>query len=205
MGAIYQLDLEKWKNKHNLSVYIETGAGYGTSIFNALRYDFSLILSVEIDKEQTDLLNNFFRFDSRIKIFNTTSAEYLENVLPRVPQDTNCFIFLDAHFPKADLGKAKFLDETNEDIRMPLISELNIIKKLRIDNGCKDLILIDDISLYDQNNKYNYECKHENPSSLPRDEWMKNGIDKIISTLETTHSFSVLSNQNGWLLFEPKI
>lgn len=205
MGAIYHFDLEKWINKYNLSIYIETGAGYGTSIFNAVKYNFDLILSVEIDKEQTDLLNYFFRFDSRIKVFNTTSAEYLKDILPKIPTNRNCLIFLDAHFPKADLGKANFLDEANEDIRMPLISELNLIKELRIKNGCKDLILIDDISLYDQNNKYNYEYKHQNPSSLPRDEWMKNGIDKIISTLEATHSSSVLSNQNGWLLFEPKV
>ena len=204
MGAIYNIEIGEWIKKHNLSAYIETGAGYGTSIYNAIKYNFDIILSVEIDKDQTDLLNTFFRFDPRIKIFNTTSAEYLLNILPRIPQDRNCFIFLDAHFPKADLGKATFLDETDEDIRMPLITELNIIKKLRVKNGCKDLILIDDISLYDQNGKYSYEHKHENPNTLPRDDWMKNGIDKIISTLEETHDYSIIPNQNGWLLFEPK-
>jgi len=205
MGAIYHFDLQEWINKYNLSGYLETGAGYGTSIFNALRYNFNFILSVEIDKEQTDLLNTFFRFDSRIKIINDTSASFLTNILPRIPKNLNCLIFLDAHFPKADLGKASFLDETNEDIRMPLISELNLIKELRIKNGCKDLILIDDISLYDQNGVYAYEHKHQNPNSLPRDEWMKNGIKKIMSTLEDSHSSSILSNQNGWLLFTPKI
>jgi len=205
MGAIYHFDLEEWIKKYDLSAYIETGAGYGTSIFNALKYKFELILSVEIDKEQTELLNHFFRFDSRVKIFNTSSKEYLKNILPQIPINKNCFIFLDAHFPKADLGKATFLEEQNEDIRMPLISELNIIKEIRVKNGCKDLILIDDISLYDQNGKYSYEHKHQNPNTLPRDDWMKNGIEKIIETLKQSHNFSINPNQNGWLLFEPKI
>jgi len=204
MGAIYNFDLNNWINKYNLSAYIETGAGYGTSIFNAIKYKFNIILSVEIDKEQTDFLNNFFRFDPRVRVFNTTSLEYLTNILSQIPKNINCFIFLDAHFPKADLGKAGFLDEQNEEIRMPLMSELKTIKELRIKYGCKDLILIDDVSLYDANGKFKYEYKHENPSTLPRDEWMKNSIDKIINTLDETHYHSILENQNGWLLFEPK-
>lgn len=204
MGAIYNFDLNNWINKYNLSAYIETGAGYGTSIFNAIKYKFNIILSVEIDKEQTDLLNKFFRFDPRVRVFNTTSIDYLTNVLAQIPKNVNCFIFLDAHFPKADLGKADFLDEKNEEIRMPLMSELKTIKELRTKYGCKDLILVDDISLYDSNGKFKYEYKHENPSTLPRDEWMKNSIDKIIDMFNETHHYSILENQNGWLLLEPK-
>lgn len=204
MGAIYNFDLNNWINKYNLSAYIETGAGYGTSIFNAIKYKFNIILSVEIDKEQTDLLNKFFRFDPRVRVFNTTSIDYLNNVLAQIPKNVNCFIFLDAHFPKADLGKADFLDEKNEEIRMPLMSELKTIKELRTKYGCKDLILVDDISLYDSNGKFKYEYKHENPSTLPRDEWMKNSIDKIIDMFNETHHHSILENQNGWLLLEPK-
>jgi hypothetical protein len=204
MGAIYNFDLNDWINKHHLSSYIETGAGYGTSIFNAIKYKFNIILSVEIDREQTDLLNKFFRFDPRVRVFNTTSIDYLTNVLSQIPKNVNCFIFLDAHFPKADLGKADFLDEKNEEIRMPLMSELKTIKELRTKYGCKDLILVDDISLYDSNGKFKYEYKHENPSTLPRDEWMKNSIDKIIDMFNETHHHSILENQNGWLLLEPK-
>lgn len=204
MGAIYNFDLNNWINKYNLSAYIETGAGYGTSIFNAIKYKFNIILSVEIDKEQTDFLNKFFRFDPRVRVFNTTSIDYLTNVLAQIPKNVNCFIFLDAHFPKADLGKADFLDEKNEEIRMPLMSELKTIKELRTKYGCKDLILVDDISLYDSNGKFKYEYKHENPSTLPRDEWMKNSIDKITDMFNETHHHSILENQNGWLLLEPK-
>ena len=63
MGAIYNIEIGEWIKKHNLSAYIETGAGYGTSIYNAIKYNFDIILSVEIDKDQTDLLNTFFRFE----------------------------------------------------------------------------------------------------------------------------------------------
>ena len=87
---------------------------------------------------------------------------------------------------------------------MPLISELNIIKNTRVKMGCKDVILIDDISLYDMDGKYNYDSKHENPSTLPKDEWMKNSLDKIIKIMDDTHKSSVLRDQNGWLLLEPK-
>lgn len=203
MGAIRNLDLKTLIEKHKPSFFIETGAGYGTGIFTVLTFPFQAILSVEIDSEQTNFLNKFFRFDGRVRVFNMLSRDFLNLIIPQIPANMIIFFFLDAHFPQADFGIKEFDSEKDESIRMPLWDELNIIKKLRPNS--KDLILIDDISLYDDSSyKYDDDHKLKEIASklLPRIH--KNYLPKFIELFTDTHIHSILKNEQGYLLLEPK-
>jgi len=202
MGAIRNLNILDLINKHKTQVFVETGSGYGTGIFTALQFPFQAVLSVEIDKEQAELLNKFFRFDNRVRVFNDISFNFLKDILPKIPLNVPCFIFLDAHFPGADLGKSKFSDEQNESIRMPLSEELKLIKELRINKGAKDLILIDDIMLYDDDNQYEASHQKKTMDILPKKD--RNCLGQFIDIFQDSHKPTILNKEQGWLILEPK-
>lgn len=202
MGAIKNIDLVNLKNKHNTQIFLETGSGYGTGIYEALRCNFNLVLSVEIDKEQTELLQKVFRFEQKVKIFNTLSRDFLSQILPQININTPCLIFLDAHFPGADLNKRSFSDEKDESIRMPLYEELQIVKKLRVDKGAKDLIIVDDIMLYDDDNQYEASHQKQTMDILPREH--RNYLNKFLSLYQDSHNPTILKSEQGWLILEPK-
>ena len=202
MGAIKNIKLSALKEKYNGRIFIETGSGYGTGIYEALRSNFDLVLSVEIDKEQTELLQKVFRFDQKVQIFNALCRDFLSQILPQININTPCVIFLDAHFPGADLNKKAFSSEKNESIRMPLYEELQIVKKLRIDKGAKDLIIVDDIMLYDDDNQYEASHQKQTMDILPREH--RNYLNKFISLYEASHTSTILKSEQGWLILEPK-
>lgn len=202
MGAIKNIDLISLKNKHKTQIFLETGSGYGTGIYEALRSGFNLVLSVEIDKEQTELLQKVFRFDQKVQIFNTLSRDFLTQILPQININIPCLIFLDAHFPGADLNKRSFSDEKDESIRMPLYEELQIVKKLRVDKGAKDLIIVDDIMLYDDDNQYEASHQKQTMDILPREH--RNYLSKFISLYQDSHTAKILKSEQGWLILEPK-
>lgn len=204
MGAIRNLNLKNWIDKHKPSIFVETGSGYGTGIFTVLPFPFQAILSVEIDPEQTILLNKFFRFDTRVKVFNMLSKDFLNGIIPQIPFNVPVFFFLDSHFPGADMGLREFDAEQDENIRMPLWEEVNIIKNLRPNS--KDLILIDDISLYDDSDrKYNDDHKLKSFASKLLPKQHRNYLPKIIDLFKNTHSSTILENENGYLILEPNL
>jgi len=201
MAAIINLDLKPWIDKYKTSVFFETGSGYVTGIFHALQYNFGYILSVEIDKEQTDLLNTFFRFDKRVRVINDLILNAFKNILPQISANIPIFFFLDAHFPYADLGKKSFSDEKDENIRMPLYQELLYIKENRINNGAKDFILIDDIMLYDDEGDYEANDCKKTMDILPREH--RNFLPKFIDIFNKTHKHTILTREQGYLILEP--
>ncbi len=205
MGNIRNLDLKELINKYKPQVYLDLGAGYGTSIYWSLQFPFNNILSVEINKEQTDLLNRFFRFDTRVKVYNCLTVDFLRQVLPQIPIEIPLFILLDAHFENADLGEAEFDFQKNEDIKLPLIKELEIIKELRADKGGRDLLLADDISLYDDSD-FRYEDDHKKRNIaakiLPKKD--KGKLPFVANFLNETHTSQILPNEQGYVLYLPK-
>lgn len=202
MGAIRNLDLNKWIKEYKTSIFFETGSGYGTGIFHSLQYPFQHILSVEIDEEQSLLLQKFFRFDSRVQIINSLSIDSLKKVLPQIPINMPIFFFLDAHFPYADLGKKGFSDEKDENIRMPLYQELLFIKEQRIDKRAKDFILVDDIMLYDDDREYEASSQKLTMDILPKEH--RNYLPKFLELFNNSHNSEILTQEQGYLILSPK-
>ena len=205
MGNIRNLDIKPYIHQYNTQIYLSLGAGYGTDIFNSLVYPFSNILSVEIIEEQVELLQKFFRFDNRVKIFCDTTENFLKQVLPKIPINTNLFIYCDAHFKGADMGFYDFDEEKNEDLKLPLFRELNIIKELWVDRGGQSVIIADDISLFDRSDrKYESDHKLSNLSSKIMPQKYDNYLPKFINLFKDTHNSKILTKENGWLILTPK-
>jgi len=205
MGAIKNLDILPAITKHNTRVFIELGAGYGTGIYHVLSLPVQAVLSVEIDAEQADLLKRFFRYDNRVQVFPGLTRDFLDNVLPQIPLTTPCFIFCDSHYPSADFGKKGFKDEKDENIRMPLVQELELIIKHRVSKGAKDVILIDDISLYDESSRmYAYDHKKSERAKELAPLLHQNYLPKFIEWLAPTHTHQIYPQEQGWIMFSPK-
>ena len=205
MGALRNFPLNQLFKNGCPPIAIELGSGYGTGIYELLKFPFNNILSVEINSEQTDLLNKVFRFDTRIRVINSLTVEFLKDIFNRIPTSVPLFIFSDAHFPNADFGLAEFDAEKDENIRMPLVKEMTLIKELRADRGAKDIILIDDISLYDDSDfKYDDDHKKKDIAKklLPR--LHRNYLPKIIEDFENTHISNIYEQEQGYLLLNPK-
>src|SRR5205814_997927 len=120
----------------------------GFGVYEALRYRFDLIISIEIMEAEVERLKQAFAGDPRIHLLAGESPAVLRHILPQI-QTPICF-WLDAHFPGAH-HKLKLYEAVQEDdIRLPLERELEVIKELRPQG--KDVILIDDLRIYEKDN-----------------------------------------------------
>lgn len=206
MGALRNFPLNQLLKNGCPPIAIELGSGYGTGIYELLKFQFVNILSVEINPEQVELLNNVFRFDTRVRVINSLTTNFLKSTLGNIHQSIPLFIFSDAHFPNADFGLADFDSEKDENVRMPLIKEMGLIKELRADRGAKDIILIDDISLYDDSDRQYDDDHKKKPNAeklLPK--LHRNYLNKIIENFKETHNSQVITLEQGFLLMTPKM
>lgn len=157
MSCLNMFNLAELIEKFGCKVFFETGSGNGGGIKYASQFPFKSIYSVEIDKHQVEKLSFSFKENHNIKILHGNSTEVLENFFKFSPLEERIIYWLDAHFPSADLGKRKFDDEKDMSIRLPLEKELDLILENRVKKGFKDVILVDDLRIYE---KLNYEAKN---------------------------------------------
>lgn len=200
MGSLRYFNLQDIKNRFGLKDFFETGAGKGTGIEYAATVDFERIYSVEIIAAQAALLAQHFAADKRIKLIPSRSDDALKEWLPKLPHNT--LFFLDAHFPGADLGIRGFEDEKDEDVRLPLFKELELIRDLRAAKGFKDAILIDDIMIFDDDNVY--PDSHLKQEHAIRPKKLINGYKQIFEVLKDTHEYKVLPDYSGYVIIYPK-
>lgn len=199
MGVLRSFDLKQFINYFGCETLFETGTGTGTGLEYGRGFEFNKIYSVEIIKAQCEKMSKKFSFDNRIEIINSSSLEAFKKYLPKI--ETNILFFLDAHFPGADLGLSKHGDEKDEDLRLPLFTELTYIKENRRNN--KDVIIIDDIMLYDDNNNYEEDNWKRELDIAPRNH--KNYLSKFIHIFADSHNYQHFLTHSGYLLFTPKI
>ena len=191
MGTLSELDINYFKQKYNLDVFIETGIGKGDGIAYAKNFDFNEIISIEIIESQVILMRDVFKNDSRIKILHGETTQILTNILNEI--NGNIFFWLDAHFPGADIGLSGFADEKNENIRLPLPLELNTIKEYR---SGKDVVVFDDLLIYKNNGRDANWCEGIKPIKPFESN------DFYINILSDTHDFQEFKNNYG--IFTPK-
>lgn len=190
MGELYLHDL----SKYNCNVFIETGTGMGTGLKHALKYNFDKLYSIEINYQL--YMNCVEQFkDNRLTLINNTSIFGLTQILNKIKDDDKILFWLDAHFPGADFQLGSYDDDINEDIKLPLEMEVNLIYERR--KNCKDIFIIDDLQLFEDGN---YELK-----------WEQDFIDKykrnnefIYKKFSETHNFTKDYRHQGFLILEPK-
>ena len=200
MGGIQIFEINDIKNKHNLTYFIETGTGIGSSLVNVLsrtmnnRFDkyISIEISNDLYNKCLPIKQNFT--NCNIELINSNSHDGLEIILSKIDNDKNILFWLDAHFPDADHNGVSY-HKYEKQLRIPLEEEIKIIKKYRNQN--KDYIIIDDLRIYEDGN-------YESGNWTDRKDYGGSGIDFIVDAFAETHYINKLMNHEGYIVLEPK-
>lgn len=145
MGSIKRFHLSRIKEEYNCDYFFETGTWKGDGVAHAQKIGFKRIYSSEIIPEIADRAKKRFAHDKSIEILLGNSTEVLRNTLGSIPG--NCIFWLDAHFPGAEEGLEQYNAFEDESVKLPLEEEILAIKAIR--PGFRDVILIDDLRIYE--------------------------------------------------------
>lgn len=158
--------------------YIETGCAQGDSLLWATRYGFSTVAGCDASIEMCKQAR--VRTHPLANIVHADSESFLRSILTFFPPS---LIFLDAHF------------ETDSPA-WPLYEELELIAANR---RAQDAIICDDIRCI---------ADVENPRWIPGEvgeyEQFGRTIEEYRAVLDRTHTSRVLSDDEGYLIFEPR-
>ena len=213
MGSLAKHNVKFYIDTYNLVNYVETGTGEGECLEYAIRFSFKKFYSVEIyneiyqlAKQKFDLLSKVFRRE--YKLFHGQSAEELVNILKDIDRAEPTLFFLDAHFPGADFNHEAYDAVEDDNVRVPLKSELGVIKEYKdIKN---DVFIIDDLWLYEdaeyetgtlqQHLDKHFPDKNYDRSKLSGDQ----NSDFIYNIFAETHHVKKDLRDQGYLIFVPK-
>lgn len=146
MGTLTKYDLSRVA----CNVFIETGTGSGGTLEHACQTGpFEKLFSVEIHKESAEKVQAKFAHISKVKIYNTTSSDALQDIFQKLKPADKAFFFLDAHFPgEHGIDFSGYDNLVLNKLTLPLEDELEMIRDARPDSD--DIIVIDDLRLYEQ-------------------------------------------------------
>ena len=196
MGELFIHDILNYIARYNLDTFIETGTGKGTGLNYASKYPFKDLYSIEIIKELYDECVHKFAQDPRIHLINNDSINGLIEILEKLTTNNRVLFWLDAHFPGADFKFNNYFHRSDEpDIHMPLEKEIEIIYNTRKD--CKDVYIIDDLRIYEDND-------YELGSWDLKPKLGKPNIDFITNKYKKTHNISRDLRHQGFLILTPK-
>lgn len=193
MGSIARFNLGKIQKDYCAPYFFETGTFRGDGIAYARSFPFKKIFSSEIIPSLAEESRKRFLSDADIFIFEGDSVSVLERSLKEV--DDNCIFWLDAHFPGADAGMTPYDEDIVEELRLPLIKEIETIKRLR--PHFKDVFIIDDLRIYENGH---YENGNAPPDTHPR---MDRNIDFIYNNYGSSHDIYKSYLDEGYILVLP--
>lgn len=194
MGLVKRFNLQRLLREYNCSSFFETGTWKGDSVAYATQFDFDKIFSSEIVPDIAKRASSRFSGDKRITIINENSVRALEDYIKEIAG--NCIFWLDAHFPGSEEGLNGYNDEKNEVLKYPLHKELEVIANKR--KGYNDVILIDDLRIYEENDYANGNM----PSNIERPtEKDSSFVEDLFSS--THHIFRSMKDE-GYIYMLPK-
>jgi hypothetical protein len=178
---------------YNIENFVETGTGIGEVVRSIYQINKDInIHSIEIVKEiyqrNKDELSNL----KNVNLHLGRSSDVLLEIVPSLKGNT--LFWLDAHFPGADFGLAKYGDEKDDDKRLPLKSELEII--VRSKDVTNDVFVVDDLRIYEDG-----PFEHGNWSE--RSKYGGDGISFVEELFEETHYVVRSYNQQGYIMMFP--
>ena len=198
MGDLANIPLSSYIEKYHLHSFIETGLGMGQSLSVAQKLPFKNYYSCEIDEQTYETISPLF-IQENCYLSCEASKDFLYKTLTLLP-DIGCLFFLDAHFPGELFFKSgkDFNIEQDQSKKYPLNQELEILTKHR--NIQHDVIIIDDARLY-LNQIPNVRDVQQ--IIKPDQEYLAI-THRYIKFIARTHHCSVLTKDQGYLVFEPK-
>ena len=206
MGCISHHNLNDYIEKYKIEYYFETGTGKGEALEYAARHPFKTCYTVDIDIDMVqysyDKLKDISTCD--IEFLVGKSTDILEEYVPQLPKESPTLFFLDAHFPGADFQKCTYEESINEhkDDAVPLEEEINVILKNR--DASKDVIIIDDLMLY-EDGKYDHLNLSSGQGWLQKEFGLEVNSKFLYEKFEKTHDFKKELRSQGYLIITPKL
>lgn len=185
-------NLTELVSEFSLDNFVETGTGRGDSVDYVLN-TFKNIKSIEIHPEIVRTARNRFNGNNNVTIIEGHSTDKLKELVPSLKGNT--LFWLDAHFPGADFGYAKYEDEKDENKRIPLKGEIGVICEGK--DFSKDVFIIDDLRVYE-------DGPFESGNWPKRVELGSDNIDFIYELLDKTHEIVKDFRYQGFLIIKPK-
>src|SRR6266550_3416105 len=195
-------DLHRWhlppEFVQRFPIFIETGTGRGDGTAYAATYSFRWLRSIEVWLDLAVAAQKRFEHDRRITIVYVESRHWLPSLLSSYTcQDDGIFLWLDAHYPGGDHAGQPFDAEPDEDVRLPLETELRLIREFRPEgNYC---LLIDDLRLYIDDDWQDGPLAREQQILYPK---IRNG--NILKPFRATHDVHIDRLDGGYALVVPR-
>lgn len=194
MGKLKRFNLSRIKEEYDIEFFFETGTWRGDGVNYALKTGFKKIVSSEIIPSVAEMAQKRFSNESNVEIIIGNSIEIMESRLDTLPG--NCLFWLDAHFPGAEEKLNDYNTTDDENVRLPLKREIELIKEKR--KGYKDVLLIDDLRIYEAGP---YKSGNLPESILPPG--IRN-IDFVYTAFADTHIIKKSYREQGYLMVFPK-
>lgn len=199
MGKLNDFNLQYFIDTYKTERLIETGTGVGNSLLHALTFPFLRIDSCEIVTEQALRLKEKFANEPRVHIAAQESAEFLCTLLrDEMAAPDPILFYLDAHYPGSDLGLRPYDAEESAVLRLPLESELRMIKEYR--PYAKDVIIADDLRIYKRGA---FESKNLDEIGLAHI-GQYNNAQFAYDLFGGTHEIEEFAHDTGYLLLVPR-
>lgn len=209
MSALRDIQTIHLIHRHGTKIFFETGTGLGGGLMRMSQpeYGFQALFSCDIDDDLANHTKKSFSNDQRVNVYHAEGPHVLRSILPQLPLNVPIFYWLDSHFANSDynLGAKpiiKHADSGDPDVRLPALEEIKIIKELRIDKGARDLILLDDVMLYDELDRYEDTVERLGPGAVPPE--YRTIMKKAIELLKGTHKHQLHTIAQGILILEPR-
>ena len=147
MGQInHPVKLEQMLKNFGIKNFVETGTGDGSSMDKVLMAEIvDNAYGIELDDELYDNLEKAYDDIDYMHLYKGYSEDEMVNVMDDIDEEPALF-WLDAHFPGADYGPAGYGAEQDVNKRLPMETELRIMKEKR--DLSKDIIFMDDLRIY---------------------------------------------------------
>lgn len=193
MGRLFRFNVPALQQSLGLTAFVETGTSKGDSLAHAAEAKFERLFSIEISPLLCEAAQRRFAHDPRIRIIGADSLAGLTQVQAELPSEQSALFWLDAHFPGAPI--ANYDAEPDPLLRWPLEGEIALLRRLR--PAGRDTIIIDDIKLY-------LDGPFGNGPAHPTVRAPTRGIDFIIDAFKDSHNYSVMWEDEGYLMLSPR-
>lgn len=194
MGSINRFDLANLIEEYNIDFFFETGTWKGDGVAYSSKLPFKKLFSCEIIEEIYNKAVVRFKNENNISVFHGSSEEALYKLNDQIKG--NCIFWLDAHYPGAEEGIHSYNEFEKENVRLPLHTELDIIRKLR--PNYNDVIIVDDLRIYEHG-----PFKNGNMPDSILPPAIRN-INFAYDLFSDTHEIIKLYQDHGYIVIVPK-
>lgn len=195
MGQInHPVKLKEMLETFEIKNFVESGTGDGSSMDKVLLTEsVEYCYGVELDDELFEVLEDKYNDLEYVKLYKGYTEDRFSDVLDDLDNSPTLF-WLDGHFPGADYGPAGYGDEKDLSKRLPMETELRIMKEKR--DLSKDIIFMDDLRIY-------VDRDFEAGSWQQRKLYGAEGYDFVEDIIGDTHTLIEHHGDQGYLLAFP--